>query len=102
MAASLGLLGFLGVAILFIAFWLVVAIAGGFVAATQLDPAAIAAAGKPAAALPKIVEGRMNGFFKENVLLDQAFARDPKQSVGQVVAASGGTVTGFVRFRVGA
>lgn len=58
--------------------------------------------GKPAAALPKIVEGRMNGFFKENVLLDQAFARDPKQSVGQVVAASGGTVTGFVRFRVGA
>ena len=44
----------------------------------------------------------MNGFFKENVLLDQAFARDPKQSVGQVVAASGGTVTGFVRFRVGA
>ncbi|MGV7122879.1 ABC transporter permease [Sphingopyxis sp. 550A] len=45
------LLGFLGVAILFIAFWLLVAIAGGFVAATQLDPAAIAAAGKPAAAL---------------------------------------------------
>ncbi|WP_257546281.1 ABC transporter permease [Sphingopyxis sp. DBS4] len=45
------LLGFLGVAILFIAFWLVVALVGGFVAATLLDPAAIAAAGKPAAAL---------------------------------------------------
>ncbi|PQM28900.1 ABC transporter permease [Sphingopyxis lindanitolerans] len=45
------LLGMLGVAILFIAFWILVAIAGGFVAATQLDPATIAAAGKPAAAL---------------------------------------------------
>lgn len=58
--------------------------------------------GKAEKALPKIVEGRMNGFFKDNVLLDQAYARDPKMSVGQVVAASGGTVTGFVRFRVGA
>lgn len=58
--------------------------------------------GKPEAALPKIVEGRMNGFFKENVLLDQAFARDPKKTVGQIVEASGGAVTGFVRFRVGA
>ncbi|MDO5645344.1 MAG: translation elongation factor Ts [Dermabacter sp.] len=57
--------------------------------------------GKPEAALPKIVDGRMNGFFKENVLVDQAFAKDPKQTVGQVVKAAGGTVTGFVRFRVG-
>ena len=45
------LLGMLGVAILFIAFWSLVAIAGGFVALTQIDPATIAAAGKPAAAL---------------------------------------------------
>ncbi|MDO8107341.1 translation elongation factor Ts [Isoptericola sp. b441] len=58
--------------------------------------------GKPEAALPKIVEGRMNGFFKENVLLDQAFAKDPKTTVGKVVASAGGTVTGFARFRVGA
>ncbi|MFC4556100.1 translation elongation factor Ts [Georgenia faecalis] len=58
--------------------------------------------GKPDAALPKIVEGRMNGFFKENVLLDQAFARDPKTTVGKVVEGAGGTVTGFARFRVGA
>lgn len=58
--------------------------------------------GKPEAALPKIVEGRVNGFFKENVLLDQAFARDPKKTVGQIVTEAGGTVTGFVRFRVGA
>ncbi|MBU4215582.1 MAG: elongation factor Ts, partial [Actinobacteria bacterium] len=58
--------------------------------------------GKPEQALPKIVEGRVNGFFKENVLLEQAFARDPKKSVGQVVAEAGGTVTAFARFRVGA
>ncbi|MDK7742755.1 translation elongation factor Ts [Helcobacillus massiliensis] len=57
--------------------------------------------GKPEKALPMIVEGRLNGFFKENVLLDQAFAKDPKQSVGKVVEAAGGTITGFVRFRVG-
>ncbi|WP_454085042.1 translation elongation factor Ts [Georgenia sp. Marseille-Q6866] len=58
--------------------------------------------GKPEAALPKIVEGRMNGFFKETVLLDQAYARDPKTTVGKVVEGAGGTLTGFVRFRVGA
>lgn len=45
------LLGMLGVAVLFIAFWGVIALGGGFVAALQMDPAAIAAAGKPAAAL---------------------------------------------------
>lgn len=58
--------------------------------------------GKPEAALAKIVEGRLAGYFKENVLVDQAFAKDSKKSVGQVLAEAGGTVTGFVRFRVGA
>ncbi len=58
--------------------------------------------GKPEAALTKIVEGRLNGFFKENVLVDQAFAKDPKKSVAQVLAEVGGTATGFVRYRVGA
>lgn len=58
--------------------------------------------GKPEAALPKIVEGRLNGFFKENVLLDQAFAKDNKKSVAQVLSEAGGTLTGFVRYRVGA
>lgn len=57
--------------------------------------------GKPEAALPKIVEGRLTGFYKENVLLDQAYAKDPKTTVGRVVAESGGTLTGFARFRVG-
>lgn len=58
--------------------------------------------GKPEAALPKIVEGRMNGFFKENVLGEQAFAKDPKTTVGKVVEATGGEVVAFARFRVGA
>ncbi|GEA84727.1 MAG: translation elongation factor Ts [Cellulomonas sp.] len=58
--------------------------------------------GKPEGALPKIVEGRLNGFFKENVLLDQPFAKDPKKSVGQVLTEAGGTLSAFVRFRVGA
>ncbi|TNU77309.1 elongation factor Ts [Miniimonas arenae] len=58
--------------------------------------------GKPEAALPKIVEGRLNGFFKDQVLLEQAYARDPKKTVGQVVKESGGELTGFVRYRVGA
>jgi len=58
--------------------------------------------GKPEQALPKIVEGRVNGYFKENVLLDQPFAKDPKKSVAQVLAEVGGTVTSFARFRVGA
>lgn len=58
--------------------------------------------GKPEAALPKIIEGRMNGFYKENVLVEQAFAKDPKTTVGKVVEATGGAVVGFVRFRVGA
>lgn len=58
--------------------------------------------GKPEAALPKIVQGRLGGFFKENVLVDQPFAKDPKKTVGQVLGEAGGTVTGFARFRVGA
>jgi elongation factor Ts len=58
--------------------------------------------GKPEAALPKIVEGRVNGFFKENVVLEQAFAKDPKKTVRQVLAEAGVTLQAFARFRVGA
>lgn len=57
--------------------------------------------GKPEAALPKIVEGRVNGFFKENVLLEQAFAKDAKKSVAKVLEEAGAKATGFARFRVG-
>ena len=58
--------------------------------------------GKPEAALPKIVEGRMKGFFKENVLVEQAFAKDPKLTIADVFAVERGAPTGFARFRVGA
>ncbi|MFN3865718.1 MAG: translation elongation factor Ts [Demequina sp.] len=60
------------------------------------------AEGKPEGAMPKIVEGRLNGFYKENTLVDQAFAKDPKTTVGKVIENAGGQVTAFARFRVGA
>ena len=58
--------------------------------------------GKPANIVPKIVEGRLNAFFKDNCLVDQAFARDPSKSVGQVLKEAGAKVTNFVRVHVGA
>lgn len=58
--------------------------------------------GKPEAALTKIVEGRVVGFYKENVLVDQDFAKDNKQSVAKVLETAGIKVSQFVRFRVGA
>ncbi|NDD25858.1 MAG: translation elongation factor Ts, partial [Actinobacteria bacterium] len=58
--------------------------------------------GKPEAALEKIIEGRVKGFFKENCLLDQDFAKDNKLSVAKVLEQSGVTVSAFARFRVGA
>ena len=57
--------------------------------------------GKPEAALPKIVEGRVNGFFKENVVLEQAFAKDTKKTVKKVLDEAGVTLKRFARFRVG-
>jgi elongation factor Ts len=57
--------------------------------------------GKPEQALPKIIEGRVNGFFKDNVLLEQAFAKDAKKTVAVVAKEAGITLTGFARFRVG-
>ena len=58
--------------------------------------------GKPANIVPKIVEGRLNAFFKDNCLVDQAFARDPSKSLGQVLKEAGAKVTNFVRVHVGA
>ena len=57
--------------------------------------------GKPEAALPKIVEGRVNAFFKDFVLLEQASVADNKKTVKQVLAEAGIEVTRFVRFEVG-
>jgi len=57
--------------------------------------------GKPQAAMQRIIEGRVNAFFKENVLLEQAFAKDAKKTVAKVLEESGMTAKAFVRFRVG-
>ncbi|GAA1057035.1 elongation factor Ts [Agromyces luteolus] len=58
--------------------------------------------GKPEAALPKIVEGRLGAFFKQVALLEQDYAKDNKLSVGKVVQDAGLTVSDFARFKVGA
>jgi elongation factor Ts len=58
--------------------------------------------GKPEQALPKIIEGRVNGFFKEVALLDQPSVTDSKKSVKAVLDTAGVTVKRFARFEVGA
>ena len=55
--------------------------------------------GKPEAALPKIVEGRMQGFFKNVVLVDQAYARDDKQTITQILGDA--TVVAFAQVAIG-
>ena len=67
----------------------------------RIAEAAAREEGKPEAALAKIVEGRVVGFYKQSVLLDQPSVIDNKQSVAQVLAAAGTTVSAFVRFEVG-
>jgi elongation factor Ts len=57
--------------------------------------------GKPEAAIGKIVEGRLNAFFGDNVLLEQKSVRDDKQTVKQVLDAAGVTLTKFIHFEVG-
>ncbi len=57
--------------------------------------------GKPDAALPKIVEGRVNAFFKDFVLIEQASVADQKKTVRQVLGEAGIEVSRFVRFEVG-
>ena len=59
------------------------------------------AEGKPDASLPKIVEGRLTGFYKDVVLLDQPSVSDSKKSVKALLDEAGVTVTRFVRFEVG-
>jgi elongation factor Ts len=59
------------------------------------------AEGKPEQALPKIVEGRLNGFFKDVVLLEQPSVSDSKKTVKALLDEAGVTVTRFVRFEVG-
>jgi elongation factor Ts len=55
--------------------------------------------GKPEQAVPKIVEGRMNGFFKETCLLEQPYVKDQKQTIRQLLG--GADVTRFARLEIG-
>ena len=55
--------------------------------------------GKPDAALPKIVEGRLNGWYKERVLLDQAYVKDEKQTIAALLGSA--SVTAFAQVVVG-
>jgi elongation factor Ts len=58
--------------------------------------------GKPEAALPRIVEGTVTGFYKNNVLLEQESVQESKKSVQAVLDAAGTTVTRFAHFEIGA
>ena len=55
--------------------------------------------GKPEAALPKIVEGRLQGFFKETVLLEQPYAKDDKKSISQLLG--GATIIRYAQVEIG-
>ena len=59
--------------------------------------------GKPEAAVEKIVEGRLKKFYEETVLMDQAYLREPKKSVAQILkeAGEGVTLRRYVRYSVG-
>ncbi|MGH8985476.1 MAG: translation elongation factor Ts [Acidimicrobiia bacterium] len=59
--------------------------------------------GKPDQAIPKIVEGRLNAFYKDQVLVEQPFIREPKTTIGKLVESLGSdaTVRRFVRFKIG-
>jgi elongation factor Ts len=57
--------------------------------------------GKPEQAIPKIVEGRLNSYLKDIVLVEQASVHDPKKTVKQLLAEQGASVQGFARFQIG-
>jgi elongation factor Ts len=57
--------------------------------------------GKPEQAIPKIVDGRLNSYFKDVVLTEQVFVKEQKTTIKQVLAQNGVQVKGFARFQVG-
>jgi hypothetical protein len=57
--------------------------------------------GKPEAAIAKIVEGRLGGFYKDVVLLEQPSVAESKKTVKQIMDEAGVTLTGFARYEVG-
>jgi elongation factor Ts len=58
------------------------------------------AEGKPEAALPKVIEGRMTGWYKDRVLLDQAYVKDEKQTVAGMLGSA--NIVGFAQVVIGA
>ena len=74
---------------------------GDFEAVRRIAEETAKEEGKPEQALPKIVEGRVTGFYKAVVLLDQPSVSDSKKSVKALLDEAGVTVTRFVRFEVG-
>ena len=59
------------------------------------------AEGKPEQAWPKIVEGRLTGWYKERVLLDQPFVRDDKVTVSQLAESGGATIVRYAQLFIG-
>ena len=57
--------------------------------------------GKPEKAMPNIIEGRLKGFFKDSVLLDQPSVQENKKTVAQVLDSAGTNLTGFALIEVG-
>ena len=55
--------------------------------------------GKPEAALPKIIEGRINGFYKDVALLDQPYAKDDSKSITQMIGSA--TIVRFAQVEIG-
>jgi elongation factor Ts len=67
----------------------------------EIYVAQAADSGKPAEIVEKMVDGRVRKFLAENSLTEQAFVKDPDQTVGKLVSAAGAEVVSFTRFEVG-
>ncbi|MAI94242.1 MAG: elongation factor Ts [Halieaceae bacterium] len=67
----------------------------------EIYAAQAADSGKPAEIVEKMIDGRVRKFLAENSLTEQAFVKDPDQTVGKLVSAAGAEVLSFTRFEVG-
>jgi elongation factor Ts len=70
----------------------------------EIARAQAAQAGKPANVVERIAEGKIEKFYQESVLTEQAFVKDPEKTVGQIVVERGGRESldlRFIRFKLG-
>ena len=67
----------------------------------EIYAAQAADSGKPAEIVEKMIDGRIRKFLAENSLTEQAFVKDPDQTVGKLVSTAGAAVLSFTRFEVG-